>query len=297
MNQTNLRIGSRDSKLAVIQSEIVMEMIRKKHPEIKMELITMKTTGDIILDKTLDKIGGKGLFVKELDMALRENRIDLAVHSLKDVPMELPPDLPIVAFTKREDPSDALILPDGATGIVDGKPLGSSSLRRNLQLKKLYPEKVTESVRGNVQTRLAKLDKGEYGALILATAGLKRLNLEHRISRLFLPDEMIPAAGQGIMAVQGRIEDSYPMLDCVDDKDARDEALAERAFVRMLDGGCSSPVAAFAVVKENEITLKGLYYIEETAEYIIREVTGERQNGEAIGKQLALQLKAEGEKR
>lgn len=309
MGPRKIRIGSRESKLAVIQSEMVMELIRCAHPEIELELITMKTTGDIILDRTLDKVGGKGLFVKELDQALRDGRIDLAVHSLKDMPMEVPEDLPLLAFSKREDPRDVLVLPKKEDGAADKaaadpeelteqikhsvQPIGSSSSRRNLQLRGLFAGKETASVRGNVLTRLAKLDRGEYSALILASAGLRRLDLEDRISRTFEPAEMIPAAGQGIMAVQGRAGEDYSFLDCVNDKDAEIEALTERAFVRTLDGGCSSPIAAFAVAEKEEIRLIGLYYVEAEDDYRTGEISGSRENGEALGCKLALQLKAE----
>ncbi|HVI40209.1 MAG TPA: hydroxymethylbilane synthase [Anaerovoracaceae bacterium] len=302
MEPKKIRIGSRDSKLAVIQSEMIMALIRQAHPELVLELITMKTTGDMILDRSLDKVGGKGLFVKELDQALRDGRIDLAVHSLKDMPMDTPEDLPLLAFSKREDPRDVLVLPKGETSepidadkTVDSeKPIGSSSVRRNLQLKRLYHDMTTASVRGNVITRLSKLDRGDYSALVLAYAGLKRLNLEDRISKVFEPSEMIPAAGQGIMAVQGRAGENYDYLDCVNDKNAETEALTERAFVRALDGGCSSPIAAFAQAEDDEVRLIGLYYMEDEDDYITGEISGSRKNGEALGKRLALQLKAEG---
>ena len=174
-----VRIGTRESILAVIQSEMVGDYLEKNG--IGHELVKMKTTGDKILNKTLDKIGGKGLFVKELDQALLDGRSDISVHSLKDMPMEVPEELPIIAFSDREDPRDALVLPEGASEIDFSKPIGSSSFRRRIQIEKLYPEARVESVRGNVQTRLRKLDEGQYGALVLAAAGLKRLGLEDRI--------------------------------------------------------------------------------------------------------------------
>ena len=189
-----IRVGSRDSRLAVVQAEEVCRALGD------CELITMKTTGDMVLDKTLDKVGGKGLFVKELDHALADGRVDLTVHSLKDVPMEQPDGLPLVAFTKRADARDALVLPE--SGAWDkNKPIGCASARRRVQLKALFPDIDVQPVRGNVQTRLNKLESGAYGALVLAAAGLHRLGLEHRISRYFSPDEIIPAAGQGILAV------------------------------------------------------------------------------------------------
>ena len=204
MSSTTVVIGSRESRLAVIQSEMVRDYIEKNNDGLKAELLTMKTTGDIILDRTLDKVGGKGLFVKELDRALLDGRSELSVHSLKDMPMEVPEELPLLAFSNREDPRDALVLPQGVTELDKTKPIGCSSLRRTLQLAELFPDMECKSVRGNVQTRLKKLDSGEYSALVLAAAGLKRLGLTHRISRYFEPEEMLAAAGQGILTVQGR---------------------------------------------------------------------------------------------
>ena len=185
MKRDKIVIGSRESKLAVLQSEMVRDYIKEKNPDLEVEILTMKTTGDIILDRTLDKVGGKGLFVKELDKALIDGRSILSVHSLKDMPMEVPEELPLLAFSKREDPRDVLVLPEGASELDKSKPLGCSSLRRTLQLKKLYPDMDVRSIRGNLQTRLRKLDEGQYSALILAAAGLKRLGLESRINRYF----------------------------------------------------------------------------------------------------------------
>lgn len=284
-------IGSRESRLAVIQSEMVMEYLKKECPDREVSLLTMKTTGDKILDRTLDKIGGKGLFVKELDRALLEKRSDLSVHSLKDMPMETPEELPIVAFSRREDPRDVLVLPTGSSEIDFSKPIGCSSLRRILQLKELYPKAGFKSVRGNVLTRLNKLDSGEYGALVLAAAGLKRLGLEDRISRYFEPEEMIPAAGQGILAVQGRAGEDYSYLEHFADREGTYAALCERAFVRFLDGGCSSPVAAHAVVENDTIHLMGLYYQESTGRYKKGTMDGSVKEAEELGIHLAKQLK------
>ncbi|RHT45864.1 hydroxymethylbilane synthase, partial [Butyricicoccus sp. AM29-23AC] len=192
-----IKVGSRDSRLAVVQAEEVMRRLGE------CELVTMKTTGDKILDRTLDKVGGKGLFVKELDRALAAGEVDLTVHSLKDVPMEQPDGLPLIAFPKRADARDALVLPENGNWDRE-KPIGCSSARRRVQLSRLFPGIEVKPVRGNVQTRLRRLDSGEYGALVLAAAGLHRLGLENRISRYFSPEEMLPAAGQGILAVQAR---------------------------------------------------------------------------------------------
>lgn len=293
---TKVIIGSRESKLAVLQSEMVKSYIEQNNEEnsgqkVLVDILTMKTTGDIILDRTLDKVGGKGLFVKELDRALLEGRSNLSVHSLKDMPMEVPEELPLLAFSKREDPRDVLVLPEGVTELNPDKPLGCSSLRRTLQLKKLYPEMEVKSIRGNLQTRLRKLDEGEYSGLILAAAGLKRLGLEKRISRYFTPDEMIPAAGQGILAVQGRKDQEYSYLDGYCDRDAWIAGSAERAYVRYLDGGCSSPVAAFAEVNGEEIFIRGLYYSEATEKWITGQIKGAADDGEKLGISLAKQLK------
>ena len=291
MKGNKIIIGSRESRLAVIQSQMVQDFIKSHHPDLEVELLTMKTTGDIILDRTLDKVGGKGLFVKELDRALSEGRSDLSVHSLKDMPMEVPEALPLVAFSKREDPRDVLVLPEGVREPDFSKPIGCSSLRRILQLKELFPKAEFRSVRGNVLTRLQKLDSGEYGALVLAAAGLKRLGLENRISRYFEPEEVIPAAGQGILAVQGRQEEGYGYLSGYDDRTSRYEALCERAFVRTLNGGCSSPVAAHARVQNGKLFLMGLYYDEETGGYKKGTVKGNPERAEALGRDLAIKLR------
>lgn len=284
-----IRVGSRESKLAVAQAELIIDLIKKYNKDIEAELITMKTTGDKILDKTLDKIGGKGLFVKELDKALLNKEIDIAVHSLKDMPMETDTKLPIIAYSKREDPIDVLILKKGAefkewqekaketaetagtigsTGITGSiKPIGSSSLRRIYQLNRLYPGVEVKPIRGNILTRLEKLDNGEYSALILAKAGIKRLGLEERISKQFSIKEILPAAGQGILAVQGRAGEDYSYLDKINDFEAQTCALCERAFVRELNGGCTSKIAAFASVENDTLTVECMYDSGEKASY------------------------------
>lgn len=285
-----LHIGSRDSKLAVIQSELVMDRLREAHPEIELELVTMKTTGDKILDRTLDKVGGKGLFVKELDAALRDGRVDLTVHSCKDLPMELAEDLPLAAFLRREDPRDALVLPLGTAELDRSKPIGSASPRRRLQLRELFPAMEVRPIRGNVLTRLQKLDGGEYGALVLAAAGLKRLRLEHRICRYFEPEELLPAAGQGILAVQCRAGMDTSILNCLRDRAAEYCALAERAFVGALGGGCSSPVAAHAVVNGDIIAITGMYADED--EHVFKgTVSGPLPDRIKLAAELAKQLK------
>ncbi|HIQ61081.1 MAG TPA: hydroxymethylbilane synthase [Candidatus Enterenecus faecium] len=263
-----IRIGSRDSRLAVIQSEMVIDAIRAYAPTAEVELVTMKTTGDLMLDRPLSQIGGKGLFVKELDKALLKGRVDFTVHSSKDLPMDIPPELPLVAFSHRADPRDALVLPQGVDTLDPTKPIGCASLRRTLQLRKLFPHHQVAPVRGNVQTRLAKLDRGEYSALVLACAGLDRLGLEGRISRRFPVEEMLPAAGQGILAVQSRADVDTSCLSLFHDPVAAVCLTAERAFVGALEGGCSSPVAAHATVDGDTVTLTGFYVDREGESYI-----------------------------
>ena len=284
-----IRIGSRESRLAVIQAEMVIEALKREDPGLEIELVTMKTTGDIILDKTLDKIGGKGLFVKELDKALLEGKVDLTVHSLKDMPMEVSDELPLLAFSKREDPRDVLVLPAGVSELDLSKPIGCSSMRRIRQLKQIFPNAEFEPIRGNVQTRLAKVDGGEYSATVLAYAGLKRLGLEDRVSRIFETWEIIPAAGQGIIVVQGRRGTEIAALESFNDDSSKCLALAERAFVRKLDGGCSSPIAAYAEFVGEKISLRG-FYVDESGTRFSKAQLGEKADAEKIGEELAAYL-------
>lgn len=283
-------VGSRESRLAVVQSMTVVDFLRAKHPGTDVELLTMKTTGDRILDRTLDKVGGKGLFVKELDVALRQRRADVTVHSLKDMPMEVPKDLPLLCCSRREDPRDALALRAG----VEMKPelvIGTASLRRAIQLKALFPDCEIRPVRGNLQTRLRKLDEGQFDALVLAAAGLMRLGLEARISRYFSVEEIIPAAGQGILAVQGRADFDRTLLEGFADADAWCAATAERAFVRQLDGGCTSPVCAHAALDGESIYLTGLYYEVSDGSWRKGSVDGPREAAERLGIELAQALR------
>jgi len=294
-------IGSRESALAVAQAKILQKYIRENCPDVSAEILAMKTTGDKILEKRLEEIGGKGLFVKELDRALLENRTQLSVHSLKDLPMEVDGELPILGFSPREDPRDVLVLPKNEGEINPALPIGTSSLRRELQIKKLYPGIKVEMIRGNLVSRLQKLEEGKYGALVLAAAGLKRLGLEQRIHRYFSCEEMLPAAGQGILVVQGRKDMEYGFLSGFFDDMAGDAALAERAFVRRLGGGCSSPVAAYAACEGEDLVLTGLYYWErgglkageagrsraDGGNYRTGTIRGKRAEAEELGRRLA----------
>lgn len=286
-----IRLGSRESRLAVIQAELVRDALQRVHPDWDVIIKTYKTMGDKILDRPLDKIGGKGLFTKELELALLSGEIDLIVHSLKDVPMQVDARIPIVGVMTREDERDALVLPKGENALDLGKLIGCSSKRRALQLRALYPGCMVAPVRGNVLTRLEKLDSGQFGALVLAAAGLKRLSLEGRITRLFSPEEMLPAACQGVLALQARAEFDRSVLLGVCDEQAHKLALAERSFVRMLDGGCSSPVAAHAVQAGEDVTLTGLYVEEDGETLHFDRITGPLREAEALGRTLAVSMK------
>ncbi len=279
-------VGSRESHLAVVQSNMVIDAIKKHSPKVEVELVTMKTTGDKILDRNLDKIGGKGLFVKELELALMEKKVDFTVHSMKDMTMEISSDLPILAVSCREDPRDALVLPKGETKIDFSKPIGCSSERRKLQFKQLYPQAFFEPIRGNVQTRLKKVDSGQYGATLFAVAGLKRAGLAHRISKIFTIEEMLPAACQGILAVQGRKGQDASVLDNFKDEKIWIIQTAERSFVKELDGGCSSPVAAYADFTEEGIKITGLN-IDKNGVPFRKTIEGKCEDAEALGKKLA----------
>lgn len=284
-----IRVGSRESELAVAQARQVMASIQAACPGFRLELVTMKTTGDRILDRPLEAIGGKGLFVKELDQALAAGRVDLCVHSYKDMPVPENPELPVVAMSRREDPRDVLILPEGASQPDRSLPLGSSSPRRRAQLAELFPEWPCEVVRGNILTRLRKLDAGQYGGLVLAAAGLLRLGLESRISRVFTPEEIVPAAGQGALAIQGRAGDDYGWLEGVGDPDSRDAVKAERAFIETLGGGCSAPAAAYAIVSGNTLKIQG-FCVDAQGKAYRAERQGTRENAQEIGMLMAREI-------
>ena len=289
--QTVIRIGSRQSRLAVIQAEIVKEQIQKVCPGLQIEIVTMKTAGDRILHQSLEKIGGKGLFVKELDRALFSGKIDLAVHSLKDMPAEIPDELPILAYPKREDPRDVLVYSEKFNQSGQLKTIGTGSKRRRIQLCKFYPDCRFEGIRGNIQTRLDKLEKEPYDALVLAAAGLRRLGLDSRVGRYFSVEEMVPAAGQGILAVQGRKGESWEWMEDLSDRKTMAAALAERQFIAELEGGCTSPSAAFAEVNGEEVCLTGLYYRESDGQYFKEQMTGKCQDARKIGSVLAIEMR------
>ena len=291
--QSVIKIGSRESQLAVRQAEIIRDQIMSFDPGITVEIITMKTTGDKILDKSLEKIGGKGLFVKELDRALMDGRINIAVHSLKDMPMEENPDLPILAYGRREDPRDVILYRPGLEELPEQAVIGTSSRRRMIQMEKLYPGCTFRGIRGNVQTRMRKLETEGYDATLLAAAGLNRLGMEHVISRYFSVDEMIPAAGQGILAVQGRKGESHSWIERIDVRESRAAALAERNFIRVTGGDCTSPCAAHAQVNGNVLKLTGLYYNEDTEEYSVDVIVTDAAKAEQAGETLAERMMRE----
>jgi len=289
MNRT-IRVGSRESALAVIQARLVIDAVKKTNPVLDFEIVTIKTTGDKILDKSLDFVGGKGLFIKEIEQALADGSIDIAVHSFKDMPYKETDGLPVVALSEREAPFDVLVLPKGIAALENSKPVGSSSTRRTIQFAKLYEGFEIKAVRGNVPTRLAKLDNGQYSALLLAQAGLNRLSLQNRISRVFTIDEMLPCASQGILAVQGRQGEDYSFLGGFHNRVSEIVSKAERQFLKTLGGNCSSPVAVYGQVRSSELLLAGMY-VDACGNMEKGKISGSIDRSEQLGEQLAVRLK------
>ena len=291
-----IRVASRDSQLAVCQAQIAIEQLHNRRPDADIRLLTMKTSGDRILDRPLEQVGGKGLFVKELDRALLEGRCDLTVHSLKDMPMETREELPVLAYLEREDCRDALVLRAGLSELPPDPVIGTSSRRRKMQGELLFPTAQFKNVRGNLQTRLRKLDSGEYDALILAAAGLIRLGLSSRISRFFSVEEMIPAAGQGILAVQGRRDPGWKFVRDLSERRAEVQAMAERSFVSAVNGGCTSPSAAISWSEGETLHIRGLYWDEKTGACRVGTAQGDPGKAEKIGRDLAVYLSSGGGK-
>jgi hydroxymethylbilane synthase len=289
-----LRIGTRGSKLALTQSEWIKNKIETEHPEIRVELLRIKTKGDKILDSPLSKIGGKGLFVKEIEEALLDNRVDLAVHSIKDVPSELPDGLHLPVFPEREDPRDAFISKDN-TEIRDlpkGASIGTGSLRRSSQLLNFRPDLKIVPLRGNVDTRLSKLESGGLHGIILAVAGLNRLGLSSRISQYISTDICLPAIGQGSLGLEIRKNDErvYNLLKFLNHKDTETTVRAERAFLKKLEGGCQVPVAAFGTLHEGCLTLKGIVAELDGSRILKYEINGSPDDPEETGITLAGKL-------
>ena len=257
-----LVIASRESVLAMWQAKHIQSRLQQLYPHIDVSILGMTTQGDQILDKTLSKIGGKGLFVKELEQALLEGRAHLAVHSIKDVPMVLPEGFALAAITEREDSSDAFVSNhyQSLAEMPAGAVVGTSSLRREAQVRARYPQLEVKPLRGNVQTRLRKLDEGQYDAIILATSGLKRLELEARIRAVLVPQESLPAAGQGALGIETLADaiEIQALLAPLNDAQTAACVTAERALARALNGSCQVPLAAYATEEEGVITLNGL---------------------------------------
>ncbi len=294
-----LRIGTRGSKLALAQTDWVAAQLKARHPGLEIQKIIIKTKGDKILDVPLAKIGGKGLFVKEIEEALLRDEIDLAVHSMKDVPSELPEGLDIVTIPPREDPRDVLVGREikSFKDLPQGARVGTSSLRRGSQLKRLRPDLEILPLRGNVDTRLRKLSEGQYQAIILAEAGLKRLNLTVEREPLS-PEIMLPAVGQGILAIEARADDyeTLKLLEPLHDPVTALCAAAERAFLKKMQGGCQVPLAAHAVLKNDLMVVEGFVSDLEGQRFYRDRITGSPQDSEALGLKLAENLlKAGGE--
>lgn len=295
---TLLRIATRKSALALWQAEFVKAELVKHHPQLQVELVPMSTQGDKILDTPLAKIGGKGLFVKELETAILAGRADIAVHSMKDVPVEFPAGLMLSTICEREDPRDAFVSNQFSSlaQLPAGAVVGTSSLRRQCQLKALRPDLQVRDLRGNVNTRLAKLDNGEFAAIILAAAGLLRLGFAARIAS-FLPVELsLPANGQGAVGIECRSDDVQvqALLAPLEHRVTRHCVLAERAMNRALQGGCQVPIGAFATQQGETLWLRGLVGSLDGQHIIRDEISGPVVQAEHLGQQLAERLLAAG---
>jgi len=293
-----LRIATRKSQLALWQAEHVAALIRKAHPGITVELLPMSTKGDRIQDRSLAAIGGKGLFIKELEAALEDRRADMAVHSMKDVPGDLPGGLIIAAVLPRADARDALIHrgPLRLEDLPRGARLGTSSLRRQAQLLAARPDLRIEALRGNVDTRLRRLDNGELDAIVLACAGLTRLGLESRVAARLDPNVSVPAVGQGVIGIECRTDDlgSRETLSALNDAATRTALDAERAFAHRLGGSCQSPIAAYAQVERECVSLVGLVAEPDGSRLLRDTISGSAADAQVLGEQLAERVLAAG---
>lgn len=287
MAQTEIRIATRKSPLALWQANYVKNALLAKHENVAVELVPMSTMGDKILDAPLAKVGGKGLFVKELEKAMLDNEADIAVHSMKDVPMEFPSGLGLAVICEREDPSDAFVSNNFASlcELPEGARVGTSSFRRQCQLNGLRPDLNIIDLRGNVGTRLEKLDKGEYDAIILATVGLLRLEMDERIKQRISCDQCLPAGGQGAVGIECRTEDigTLKLIDFLHHNDTAARVIAERAVSVKLQGGCQVPIASFAELENDEITLRALVGTVDGTRIIRSELTGNSHAAEQLG--------------
>lgn len=289
-----LRIATRQSPLALWQAHYVQQRLMACHPGLRVELVPMVTKGDVILDTPLAKVGGKGLFVKELELAMLEDRADIAVHSMKDVPIDFPEGLGLVTICEREDPLDAFVSNqyDSVDALPQGAVVGTSSLRRQCQLSARRPDLMIRSLRGNVGTRLGKLDAGEYDAIILAVAGLKRLALGDRIRHAMPAEESLPAVGQGAVGIECRLDDAQTiaLLSALNDEDTAVRVKAERAMNTRLEGGCQVPIGSFALLQGDELWLRGLVGSPDGKAMIRGERRGPREDAEKMGISLAEEL-------
>ena len=296
---TALRIATRKSQLALWQAQHVAMLLRQAHAGLTVELVPLLTQGDRIQDRSLAAIGGKGLFIKELEVAICEHRADIAVHSMKDVPADLPDGLMIGAVLKRGDALDALVTVGGIKHLEDlapGARVGTSSLRRQAQLRALRPDLSILALRGNVDTRLRKLDAGEMDAIVLACAGLIRLGLESRITARLDPEECLPAVSQGVIGIECRGSDANTrrLLQPLEDSSTRVVMDAERAFAERLGGSCQSPIAGYAERSADEITLQGLVAEPDGSRLLRDRVSGGIENPAALGRRLAERMLAAG---
>jgi len=300
MNQKNeITIGTRGSKLALWQANWVKDRISRNFPEVTVSLKIIKTTGDKILDVPLAKVGGKGLFVKEIEEALFRNEIDLAVHSMKDVPSELPDGLVLAAYTAREDPRDAFV--GGSAGLTleklpAGSVVGTSSLRRQAHLMRFYPHLKTVSIRGNLDTRIRKIKEQNLAGILLAAAGLKRMGLENRITQFLPEDHFIPAVGQGVLGIETRAKDEaiLGVVATLNSIEARDAVMAERAFLKTLEGGCQVPLAAHATIEGDRLNLHGMVAGLDGKQVVEASLSGAREEAPSIGRTLAETLLSRG---
>ncbi|MFN2381992.1 MAG: hydroxymethylbilane synthase [Guyparkeria sp.] len=287
-----LRIATRASLLALWQAEFVSAELKKRNPGLEVELVKMTTRGDQLLDSPLSKIGGKALFVKELEVAMLEDRADIAVHSMKDVPMQFPDGLELIAILEGDDPHDAFV--SNQYGNLDEMPAGSvvgtSSLRRETQVRERFPDLEVKTLRGNIHTRLRKLDDGEYDAIILAASGLKRAELADRITHRLSAEESLPAMGQGALGIEARSDDDavHALIDPLVDTDTTTRVTAERAFNTRLNGGCQVPIGGHALlVDEGQLWLRGMVGRPDGTATLRDEIAGPRDQAEALGIELA----------
>jgi len=291
MTIKNITIASRESPLAMWQAEHIKSKIKQLYPDIKINIKGFKTQGDILLNQSLATIGGKGLFIKELEQALLAKKADLAVHSMKDLPMDIPDDFKLIAITKRGDPRDAFISNNfnSFDDMPKGTIIGTSSLRRQSQIKAIYPYLSIEPLRGNLQTRLKKLDENKYGAIILAAAGLIRLGLENRIKKYLETEISIPAVGQGALGIEvlaGNEELNKMLLELNDDDTSRC-VLAERVVSRSLAGSCTAPLGAYASISNNNFIIKGFVASPDGAQIIYAETKGDKSDFYELGETLS----------